>query len=746
MKERYRRDLPREEVRHRRRRHLACLCTGVASLLLILVAFVLQAAEGRLFPLLMTAAAFVLQVVCGAIVWSNLMRQTAGYGQTTVRPSQASWKSGKGSGGGGSVVGGGGGTEVSRPAGGGGGGGSPVTAMEQGSAACAGRRSARMQTEVSRRDVRSSRRIAVGAGDGTGGATDADEESFNRHFALETPLQQAARTLEFILDKYSPDQRTQEKLEMVLNIISQPEDLNMVTIQSIMNADLDSSTTEWIEAQLSAGSSLGVANPTGIVKWNRLREGLQGVVHRLASEFSEAKLNVNGMDTGMTSQQLKRQHEVGRAYNMEKAASGRSRRQSANINVSQLMTLPGARSTGGAKPGAGSILYEVDENSQMDEETEDEEHAEHEALLDLMPMWPGIAPEAQKALVDHITTRHFLDWGFDVFKLEELSGGHALWYTGTLTLYHYNFVGVFNVNPANLSRFLTHVEQNYCYDPAAPNPYHTSVHAADVTLTVAHFCENSIIASGIKALQGFALLVAAIVHDYRHRGVNNGYLIKIKDALATRYNDGSVLENFHISEAFKVLYDEETNILDGLSADDARHFRQLVIKIILATDLAHGFEYVARFKASTTSKGGRRASIVPDMGREGTAPGCSIGPPGSPGGMVGAPKGGPTKDPLQAQILLMQMVIKVADVSHPMKPWDLHERWTRLITEEFHRQGDLEAEKGVPVSPLCSREGHNQAKSQCDFVNFVVRPCATVFSEFCKDKIWVTTLESNYRR
>lgn len=33
-------------------------------------------------------------------------------------------------------------------------------------------------------------------------------------------------------------------------------------------------------------------------------------------------------------------------------------------------------------------------------------------------MWPGIAPEAQKAVVDHITANHFLDWGFDVFKLE----------------------------------------------------------------------------------------------------------------------------------------------------------------------------------------------------------------------------------------------------------------------------------------------------------------------------------------
>lgn len=31
---------------------------------------------------------------------------------------------------------------------------------------------------------------------------------------------------------------------------------------------------------------------------------------------------------------------------------------------------------------------------------------------------------------------------------QELSGGHALWYTGMLTLYHYNFVGVFSINPA----------------------------------------------------------------------------------------------------------------------------------------------------------------------------------------------------------------------------------------------------------------------------------------------------------
>lgn len=76
-------------------------------------------------------------------------------------------------------------------------------------------------------------------------------------------------------------------------------------------------------------------------------------------------------------------------------------------------------------------------------------------------------------------------------------------------------------------------------------------------------------------------------------------------------------------------------------------------QIVLATDLAHGFEYVARFTASTNTKAGRRASIVPDMGRDGSAQG------GSQLGGTGPCEGASGKDPLQAQILLMQMVIKV---------------------------------------------------------------------------------------
>lgn len=66
---------------------------------------------------------------------------------------------------------------------------------------------------------------------------------------------------------------------------SLPEDLNTVPVQSIMCADIDSSTAEWMEAQLSPpASSAGAGVTVGAAKWGRLREGLQNVVHRMARE------------------------------------------------------------------------------------------------------------------------------------------------------------------------------------------------------------------------------------------------------------------------------------------------------------------------------------------------------------------------------------------------------------------------------------------------------------------------------
>lgn len=50
-------------------------------------------------------------------------------------------------------------------------------------------------------------------------------------------------------------------------------------------------------------------------------------------------------------------------------------------------------------------------------------------------------------------------------------------------------------------------------------------------------------------------------------------------------------------------------------------------------------------------------------------------------------------------------------------------------------QGDKEFAQGLPLSPLCDRREKNLPKSQCDFIDFIVRPCVTIFSSYCQVRV-----------
>jgi hypothetical protein len=65
----------------------------------------------------------------------------------------------------------------------------------------------------------------------------------------------------------------------------------------------------------------------------------------------------------------------------------------------------------------------------------------------------------------------------------------------------------------------------------------------------------------------FAGLVSAIIHDFQHPGYTNQFMINSEHELALTYNDQSVLENFHLSEAFKVIKKPENNIFSGVSRE-----------------------------------------------------------------------------------------------------------------------------------------------------------------------------------
>ena len=51
--------------------------------------------------------------------------------------------------------------------------------------------------------------------------------------------------------------------------------------------------------------------------------------------------------------------------------------------------------------------------------------------------------------------------------------------------------------------------------------------------------------------------LAAIIHDYEHRGVNNEFLIRSSDPLALMYNDVSPMENHHLAAAFMLMREDQ---------------------------------------------------------------------------------------------------------------------------------------------------------------------------------------------
>lgn len=72
-----------------------------------------------------------------------------------------------------------------------------------------------------------------------------------------------------------------------------------------------------------------------------------------------------------------------------------------------------------------------------------------------------------------------------------------------------------------------------------------------------------------------------------HPGLSNGFLVNSVDEMALLYNDQSVLENHHVAQTFLLLRDEDLNILKNFNWADYRKIREIIIKMVLATDMAN---------------------------------------------------------------------------------------------------------------------------------------------------------------
>ena len=139
---------------------------------------------------------------------------------------------------------------------------------------------------------------------------------------------------------------------------------------------------------------------------------------------------------------------------------------------------------------------------------------------------------------------------FNIFEFEKLiRKENILPATG---VYVFNYNKLFDLIPyEKFENCVYKIAQGY----HRKNPYHNDLHAADILQTIFIYNNFSKFQNILKLtdLDLFSIFFSAIIHDYGHPGLSNNYLIRTKNDLAIKYNDISVLENCHVSDAFNIM-------------------------------------------------------------------------------------------------------------------------------------------------------------------------------------------------
>jgi hypothetical protein len=274
----------------------------------------------------------------------------------------------------------------------------------------------------------------------------------------------------------------------------------------------------------------------------------------------------------------------------------------------------------------------------------------------------------------------------------------------------HDLVNILELDEDRLWNFLLKINEG-C---GAENKYHNFRHAASVLHCINNIMTNGGVASRLSSdVRGRSLillvaLVAATIHDYHHLGVSNKFLVDTFAHLAILYNDKSPQENNHSSSAFQLMQMDEFNFMESFSRVDMRRFRTLVISMVLHTDMEHHFALLTKLK--------NRMSVKPDWSVD------------------------------EADIaIVMQLVLKCADLSHLTYAFPLHQEWVNCLQEELFMQGDLEASKNMVISPMCDRTKQGIVHSQVDFFEFVaMKMFRTLTTEFKDTSPLIDGLMSNY--
>lgn len=318
---------------------------------------------------------------------------------------------------------------------------------------------------------------------------------------------------------------------------------------------------------------------------------------------------------------------------------------------------------------------------------------------------PTRAIKSEQALLDdlyhgpiHSLLDRINEWPFNAFALDRATGGRPLPTLCFHLFHHYGLMAHFSLDPVKAWKFFSLVEEGY----HSSNPYHNSIHAADVTQAMHCFLQENKMRLNMSPLEVASSLIAAMAHDLDHPGVNQPFLVATSNHLASLYKNASVLENHHWRSAMACLV--ESGMMDTLDRQSSRELQHQIQSLILATDIARQHEFLTAFKNYLDND-----SLDVRM--------------------------------REHRHFMLQIALKCADISNPCRPWEMSRAWSLQVSEEFYRQGDLERRLGLPVTPLCDRYASSVSKIQTGFFRFIAAPLFEEWHRFQQTKLSFTMLK-----
>ena len=260
------------------------------------------------------------------------------------------------------------------------------------------------------------------------------------------------------------------------------------------------------------------------------------------------------------------------------------------------------------------------------------------------------------------------------------------------------FMEKYKIANWQLSNCLHELNMAYSKDK---NPFHNFVHGVGVCHAAYYLQRQTSLKLYLSGIQQFAFIIGALCHDVGHRGKTNAFEINTLSKLSQRYHDVSPLEQYHAAVGMEILWKKENNIIQGLISEDFKIFRKFFIKNILGTDMKCHFDMQIKFKENLEAY--KDLNNITD----------------------------------ENKLSISAQFTHIADLSGPVKKYELSWKWSKKVNEEFMKQAKDEERLNLPVTSYFQSLDIDEVyyKNEMNFYKFVVTPQWGLASDFLNNEI-----------